>query len=257
VAVSYANGGLPRYPRKGWCFGETSRWYYPPKDAFEPLYDFVRTHRALLDDYEAVTQVGVLFANPSGDPSGPLKRVCESLVNLNVPFGVVVAGNEWVPNRLSPEDAMRFELLLLPDPVKTDAAQQKVVENWKSRKAAISVSPKDEVGELLAGRVDPLASLESKSRVWLFPRAIPGSKTAPAVCHLVNWDYDAGKNHATPQKDVKIRLRGKLTGDSPVTKVTYHTIGEPPQPLAFAARENAVHVTVPEVELWGVVTMEH
>jgi hypothetical protein len=93
--------------------------------------------------------------------------------------------------------------------------------------------------------------------VWLFPRAIPGSKTAPAVCQLVNWDYDAGKNHATPQKDVKIRLRGKLTGDSPVTKVTYHTIGEPPQPLAFAARENAVHVTVPEVELWGVVTMEH
>lgn len=256
IAASYANGGLPRYPRKGWCFGETSRWYYPPKEAFEPLYDFVRTHQELFDDYEAVAQVGVLFADPSANPSGSLKRICESLVNLNVPFGVVVAGNEWVPNRLAPGDAKRFDLLLIPEPVKLDAGQQQVVEGWKNQKTAISISQKDDVAQRLAGRLDPLTALESKSSVWLFPRVIPGKKGASTVCHLINWDYDAQKNQTTPQKAVKVRLGSALAGGRCTTKVTYHAIGKGPQSLEFMVRNDGLHVTVPEVELWGILRLE-
>jgi hypothetical protein len=256
VAASYANGGLPRYPRKGWCFGETSRWYYPPKESFEPLYDFVRTHRELLDGYENVAQVGVVYADPSSGPTSLQKHVCESLVGLNVPFGIVVAGNQWVPNRLSPEDAQRFELVLIPEPAGLDAAQRQVVEGWKKQKAAITVSEKEDVHQLLAGRVDPLTSLEGNHSVWLFPRAIPGSKGSSLVCHLVNWSYDSQKNEALPQTDVKIRLRSARTGDSRVTRVTFHTIGKAAQSLPFAVLEDAIHVAIPEVELWGILQLE-
>lgn len=210
----------PRYPRKGWCFGDTSRWYYPPQEDFEPLYDFVRTHRDLFDDYEAIEQVGVVFAKPSSNPASPLKRVWESLVNLNVPFGIVVAGDEWVPNRLSPDDVKRFELLLIPEPVTLDTAQRQVVEGWKSQKAAISISQQDDVGPRLAGRIAPLVSLESDSAVRFFPRTVPGRRGAPVVCHLVNWSYDGQANRALPQRDVKVRLRSAIAGDCHVTRVT-------------------------------------
>ena len=256
IAGSYANGGLLRYPRKGWCFGDTSRWYYPPKAEFEPLYDFVRTHRALFDDYEAVTQVGVVFTQPSNNPTRALKHVTESLVNLNIPFGIVVAGNQWVPNRLSPRDADRFGVILIPDAAELDAAQQQVVEAWKQRKAVIPVSPTDDMGQHLSGRVDSLVAVDGSSSIRLFPRMIPDRAGAPVVCHLVNWGYDAQANRTPPEKDVPVRLRTALIGGSRVSKVAYHTIGKPAQALDFAVRDGAIHVTVPEVALWGVLELE-
>jgi hypothetical protein len=75
------------------------------------------------------------------------------------------------------------------------------------------------------------------------------------VCHLVNWGYDAATNQTPPQKDVRLRLRTALAGGSRITKVTYQTVGKPAQALDFAVRDEAIHVTIPEVALWGVLEM--
>lgn len=256
IAANYANGGLMRYPRKGWCFGDVGRWYYPSKEEFEPIYDFVRTHRRLFDDYQAVEQVGLVFTQPSANPTSALKHATESLVNLNVPFGLLVAGNEWVPNRLLPADADRYEVLLLAAPVVLDAAQQRAVDEWKKRRPVLTVAPTDDVSRLLAGRIDPLVAVDGTSPVRLFPRAIPGNPAAPVVCHLVNWGYDAATNLTPPQQNVRLRLRTALAGGVRVTRVTYHTIGKPAQTLEYAVRGDVLHVTVPEVALWGVLELE-
>ena len=110
----------------------------------------------------------------------------------------------------------------------------------------------------LSGRHIPmgLVGLDTKHAIRLFPRAIPGRKGAPVVCHLVNWSYGASSNQVTPQKDLRVRLRSSIAGGSRVTNVIYHTVGKAPQTLAFAARDNLIHVTVPEVELWGILQLD-
>lgn len=264
IAATYANGGLPRYPRRGWCKmgkGGEIEWYDAPKAEFEPLYDFVRTHRDLLDGYENIAQVGVLSSEQSADISGPagvpIRHVAESLVDLNMPFGVLLAGDRFLPQRLSPDDVRRFELILVPAATKLDAAQQQVVNGWLRSGAAFAVSPADEVSAQLAGRVSPLVALESKHDVRLFPRAIPGNQAAPIVCHLVNWAYDGATNQTPAQKDIRVRLRSALTGGAQVTKIIYHSVGRPAQSLPFTIRDGAVQVTVPDLELWGVLEVQH
>lgn len=71
----------------------------------------------------------------------------------------------------------------------------------------------------------------------------------------MNWTYGDASNWAVPQKDLQVRLRSAQTGGAGVAKVTYHTAGKTLQDLAFAFRDNAIHVIVPEVELWGVLRL--
>lgn len=263
VAATYANGGLPRYPRKGWAdiTDGVVDWYFPPKEEFKPLYDFVRSHRTLFDPYENVAQVGVVFAERpaaviGGGPASSLKHVVESLVNLNVPFATAIAGERLLTQRLSPADSQRFEVILVPESARLSGEQQQLVDTWKKQGIAFTVSPKDDVAKLIAGRVTSWVAVESKHDVCLFPRVIPGDKSAPLVCHVVNWNYDPATNQTPPQKDVQISLRTELTG-AKVTKVVYHTPEKAAQTLAFTLRDGAVHVIIPGLALWGVLEVRH
>ncbi len=257
IALTHANGGSLRYPRKGWIFSETTPWYYPPKQAFEPLYDFVRKHRELFDDYEAFQQVGVLFTQVDQSCGGkyytPLKHVCAGLVNANIPFGVAVAGDELLAKRLTGDEADRFDVMLIPEPIRLIDGQAEIVERWQAEGIAVAIKPGDDVAEKIAGHVQPLVSLESNSRVWLFPRAIGGKTDASWVCHVVNAAYDAKRNLVVKQENVVASFANSLWKGRPPGTVTYHTIGQPPRVLPLAHAGDLLRVMIPEVDLWGIL----
>ena len=257
VAFSYANGSALRYPRKGWVFSAETPWYFPPKEDFEPLYAFIRGHRELFDDYEAVQQVGVLFTQSRQGGGGsyyrPLRHVCANLVELNVPFGMAVAGDELLANRLQGDEAERFEVMLIPEPIRLIDGQQEIVQRWKERGRAISVKREDDVAAKIKDRVKPLVVVEDDSGVWLFPRHIPGKADAPVVCHVVNAKYDAGRNQVVRQENVMASFADSLWKGQLPSEVTYYTIGRPPQVQQLADGAGKVRVTIPEVDLWGIL----
>lgn len=260
IAFTYANGGAMRYPRKGWVFSDTAPWYFPPKDEFEPVYDFVRRHRELLDDYEAVEQVGVLFSQSQQGAGGayytPLKHVCAGLVDLNIPFGFAVAGDELLARRLVGDETNRFEIMVIPEPVRLVDGQQEIVDRWKAEGRAVGITLDDEVAVHLHDRITPLVSVESHSDVWLFPRMVTARNDAPLVCHLVARKYDPRTNRTVPQQNVHVLLDRRLIGPKGVRRVIYHTIGRGTREIAFDARGSGVHVVVPEVELWGILSID-
>lgn len=260
IAFTYANGGAMRYPRKGWVFSEATPWYFPPQAEFEPLYAFIRQNRGLFDDYEAVEQVGVLFTQTTGGfgvayYSG-LKQVCASLVTQQIPFGFALAGDEQLANRLTGGEAARFEVMLIPEPIRLIDGQQAIVERWKAEGKAIAIAPGDDVRAKIGDRVKSFAALEGASDVWLFPRVAPGAGKAPVVCHLVTSKYDAKANQTTAQTNVRVRLSAALWGRSPARRVTYHAINRAPRELPFESVGSAIRVTVPEVNLWGILKVE-
>lgn len=256
IAVTHANGGSLRYPRKGWIFSETTPWYYPPKQAFEPLYAFVRTHRELFDDYSAFEQVGVLFTQSRGSGGSPyytpVKHVCAGLVNANIPFGMAVAGDELLANRLTGDEAKRFEVMLIPEPIRLINGQEEIIRQWKQQGHAVEVRRQDDVAAKLRGRVQPLVTLESDSKVWIFPRKIPDALEAPLVCHVINSQYDAGSNKHIAQQDVCVRLASALFNGAAPRQVTYYTIGQAPRQLTVDATADGYYVTLPRVDVWGV-----
>jgi hypothetical protein len=251
-----------RYPRKGWCFGETSRWFYPKKEDYEPLYAFIRNNPGLFDDYEAVEQVGVLYAHHGeaigGNSFRPLRYVCGSLVENNIPFGAAVAGDAWLSNRLHKDAIDRFELMLIPEPLKIDTQQKSIVEEWEQTQKGkiLHVREPDDVGKMLKGRITPLVALGSKSTIWLFPRKIKNTPDAPVVCHVYNYQYDDKTNRMTPQRNVQIAMSTQLFNGKTAKRVMYYSFEGAPVELPFKTDGNGISLTIPAVELWGILKVE-
>lgn len=262
IAFNYANGANFRYPRKGWCYGNTSRWYYPEKKEIEPVYSFIRDNRELFDNYEAVEQIGVLYTHIgkgnllSGEYYKPLRYVCGQLVNSNIPFGTPVAGDNWLVNRIVEEDIDRFEVMLIPEPYKISKEQQQVIDTWKIKKPVIHVKEGDDPEPLLKGKIKPLLSLDSKNKVWLFPRHNILDEKAPLICHVLNHDFNAAINKNNLQKNICISLSQRLMGESEIKSVYYYTIGSEPIKMNYKIEADNIYIEIPELELWGVIKVE-
>ncbi len=258
IALSYANGGPMRYPRKGWCT-EGDPWYYPPKEEFEPLYDFVRKHRRLLDGYEAVEQVGVVFTQSQGGAGAPyytpLKYVCERLVQQSVSFGFAVAGDELLANRLSEDEADRFAVVLVPQPIRLVGRQREIVARWKAEGKAVGVNVGDDVAELLRDRVKPLVRVDPQEKVWVFVREKPDDTASPIVCHVIASEYDPATNRTKRQSDVEVWLSSDwLGGDGRGPKeIVYHAPGERSCPVPVTREPGGLLITIPTVDLWGIL----
>ena len=126
IAQAYAHGHVFMAPDKMWTLrnaGEPDRWYHSNPGDYEPLYHFIRDYPELFDGYESVATVALIFSNNAvrqylGDrlssghlggqnrsaPRTDLAEACFALSRANVPFHLIVAGDDWVEDRLLDAD---------------------------------------------------------------------------------------------------------------------------------------------------------
>ena len=65
IALSYAFGHALMAPQRQWCYTQEkgTHWYDGPTDKYAPLYRFIRRQARLLDGYQAVAPVAVVYDN--------------------------------------------------------------------------------------------------------------------------------------------------------------------------------------------------
>ena len=251
IAEAYASGHYFMVPHHQWCYTQEkgTHWYDGRPEDFAGLYQFVRSNAPLFDDHEPVVRVGVLYSNTAyrnGDRS--FDAICQALARANVPFGVAAAGDEFVPKALTAEDLARFDTLITFASAKLDERSAAAVDAW-AKKGRLIVW-RDEAD--LLGQVASPVAVEGAEHIWVLPRARPGGGARSLVCHLVNRNYDAAKDGPSPLKDVTVELRRVLDGPRP-RRCTLYQPGEAPVELQVDADADRIRVTVPELELWGVL----
>ena len=111
----------------------------------------------------------------------------------------------------------------------------------------------------------PIA-IEGADKVIAVARAIPGRPDAPAIVHLLNRDYDRPTDSMKKQKNVKVTLRHDLFGGRSFTKATLYCPpavlnrqdpgASDPVSLPIQPAGKGVSVTLPELDLWGILKLE-
>lgn len=269
IAESYACGGNFIVPHKEWGFvqppGEPPRsTAYPdnPKN-FAPLYKFVRDHADLLDDYEAITQVALLYdykasrlqggGTPMPQTPGTkpveLHEICLELANANIPFGMVVAGGEPFDHQLTPSDLEEYELVIVNEPVAVVGKQKTLLDSWAKNG---KVFRWQQGLPALRSRLETLIKVEPGD-VWALPRAIPGRADTPLVCHVLNRAYDARAERLVLRENVRMGIHKKIFGGRGHQKCEF--LVEQKSPVELSVRETGefVEVTIPRLELWGIL----
>jgi hypothetical protein len=252
IAQAYAFGHQFMPPVHQWCYTKEkgTHYYDPPTEEFAGICRFVREHAALLDGYEAVASVGLLYSNAAVRRyQWQVREACKALALANVPFRLVLAGDDWMTDRLEADDLAGLKALIYTEPTFLDERQQAVLD------AAADVRVLWPDSARLAQLAPPMVEVAGADNVTVVPRAKPGDGRAPFVCHLVNRNYVLETDSAAPQREFVVRLSDDLFG-APIAGATLYAPGREPVVLAVDRADGAIRLTIPELDLWAVVALE-
>ena len=265
VAFAYANGHLFIVPNNVWCYSEEKgeHAYRGPEEVFLPLYRFIRHNERLLDHYDPIEQLGVVY-RPGGpiEVAGsdglrrrrwvdPFSDTCEELVEARYPFGVVFPGRTSRSRRFSEQGLEQFERVVIPEGVVLQGKDKEVLESLKRTGRAVPwTDPESALRD-----VDPLVRIAEGKRVWVFPRKNKKDPAAPIVCHLFNPCYDAKRDAMIEQTDIVISLRSDLANRR-IRKAIFSTPYEEPRELPVRSVRGRIEVTLSKLTLWGILSLK-
>jgi len=255
VALSYAYGHNFMAPHRQWCYTKEkgTHWYTGPTEEYAWLYRFVRRQARLLDRYEAVAPVAVVYDNAARRKGrGNIEPICTALAQRNVPLTVLVAGDDWLDYRLRREQLAPFRAVIVAEPLHMDPAQREPIEQAR-RDGRLVVWPDEERLEKL---VPAPVVVEGSQHVGVVVRAIPGQADSPVVVHLLNRLYDGEKDAMVPQQNVTLRLRRDLLDGHQFTRATMYVPKGEPVALKVTSDDQYTTVRIPELDLWGIVELE-
>ena len=257
IALSYACGHNFMAPHRQWCYTKEkgTHWYPGPTEEYAYLYQFVRQSARLLDGYEAAAPVAVVYDNAARRKGlGNIEPICTALAARNVPFTVVVAGDDWLDYRLDAGQLARFRAVIVPkdhDRSAIDAAQKQLLEKVRAE-GRLVVWPDD---ERLAKLVPAPVVVDGSDQVAVFPRVRTAAGAAPAVVHLLNRRYDGASDAMVPQESFTVRLHRELFAGRTFTKTVLHAPKEPAQTLEVTTDGPYLAVKVPRLVLWGILEL--
>ena len=254
VALSYAYGHNLMAPHRQWCYTQEkgTHWYTGPAEEYAWLYRFVRQNARLLDGYEAVAPVAVVYDNAARRKGrGNIEPISTALAERNVPFTVVVAGDDWLDYRLEAKRLGRFKAVIVPKQLDMDEPQRELIEQVRSDGRLIVWPDQKRLERLVPTPV----VVEGSEQVGVVPRAISGDETSPVVVHLLNRRYDGEKDSMIPQQQFTLRLRCDLLGGRRFTRATLHAPKTEPVALELTSDGKYTTVKVPELKLWGIVEL--
>ena len=260
VAFAYANGHLFIVPNNVWCYSEEKgeHAYRGPEEVLLPLYRFIRRNERLLDGYDPIEQIGVVY-RPSGpvEVAGkrrwvdPFSETCGELVEAHYSCGVLFPGRSSRGHGLSEQALKRFDRVVIPEGVVLRGKEKAILDSWKRQGRAV---PWADPESALHG-IEPLVRIAEGKRVWIFPRKNKKNPAAPIVCHLFNPCYDVKHDTMIEQTNIVISLRSDLANHH-VRKVIFYTPYEEPRELPVRSVQGRIEVTLPELTLWGILSLK-
>ena len=255
IAESYAFGQCFMAPgRRQWCYTKEkgTHWYEAKPQDYADLYQFVRQNAALFDRADAVPQVGVLFSHAAWrrgrkDP----QAAAFALLEANIPFTLLAAGDDLLPLRLDPAALAACEKIVVPAEPMLDPADRAVLDRLPPEKLLVW---KD--APALVAAIAPWLSIEGARDVWALPRRDTTDPRAPLLVHLVNRRYDFATDRLTAQSRFVLHLRDALTGAHKPARCRAFTPGAEPADLPIEPEPGGLRVSLPELNLWTILRFE-
>ncbi len=256
AALSYAHGHMLMAPHRQWCYTQEkgTHWANFPAEELAWVYRFVRQSERLLDRYEAVAPVGVVYdmaAQRRGRDD--IRAVAVALAERNIPFGIVMAGDDWLPDyRLTAEKLARFRAVVVPKDLAMDDGQKALLDEAAAGGRLVTWPDDAKLEALLPSPVIVVGS----EHVAVVPRSVPDDAAAPVIVHLVNRQYDGEKDAMVVQRDFSLRLRTDLFPGRTFARATMHAPREEPKPSLLRIEGDYLELDVPQLDLWAIVELE-
>ena len=271
IVQAYAHGHVFMAPDKMWTHrfaGEPDRWYHSKPGDYEALYHFVRDYPDLFDGYESVASVALIFSNnavrqylgerlSSGHlggqnrsaPKTDLVQACLALSAANVPYRIIVAGDDWIDDRLLDTDLSRFRAVVRFEPSHLNDEQEAYLARAANQLLTWSTS------EDLITAVGHDIMLAGADNLSVLPRIQPDNEVSPLICHLLNSNYDPQTDSYHKQSNVELTIEADMLSRV-YRSATLFAPGQAPAAIECRASDRATTITIPNLDMWAILKLE-
>lgn len=252
IAQAYANSALFMTPVHMWAPLAPDGWYTSNWGNSDYIYNFIYDNAVLFDDYTPKSKASFLLPY-KGLRYGKsrTKGTVRILTENNIPFNIIVAGDDWLEHELHDDDFINAEVILVNSDIEyLDEEQQVFLDQYADK--VVEYDDLNSIFELTPRAFDVSIGNE---KISIFPRENNINPEPTYVCHLINRDYDANSNEITVHNfeiivdtsffeeeiaDAKLLRPGKDTVD-----------------LLLRVAENGFKVTILNLEEWGIIMFEN
>ena len=270
IAQDYAFGHCLMAPIRQWAYTKEkgTHWYQSRPEDFAHLYRFVRRNTTLLDDYNAVGLVGLLYSNAAARRGiGPTRDACLWLAKHNIPFELALAGDDWLDVKLTSATLGRYRALVVAEPTLLADQQKNTLDQFAAARKVVKWDVKKGLDEaaLLKLLPEPIA-IEGAENVIGVARAVRDEPDAPAIVHLLSRNYDQPTDSMKKLGNFTLKLHRDLFHGRSFTKATLYAPptaldrqnpgASEPVSLRIEPTGSGVAISVPELDLWGIVKLE-
>ncbi|MCY4022129.1 MAG: hypothetical protein OXF32_01635 [Anaerolineaceae bacterium] len=270
MAQAAALGHVFMVPAKMWTLrvpGEADRWYYSDPGDYEEICHFIRDHAGLLDEYESLASVALVFSNLAvrrfvgetrvgrlggqerSAPDTPLHRATLALTHANIPARLLVAGDGMLPDQLATADLDAFQAVVRFEPSPLTEEQETRLQRASDRLHTFRST------EALLATLERPLTLEGAAGIVAVPRHQPQDPGAPAIVHLLNTNYDAEGDAYHEQREFTLVLKHWLYGRE-FSGARLHAPGEPAQALDCVNDDDETRVRVSRLDMWAILELE-
>jgi hypothetical protein len=253
VAESYAFGHRLMAPHHQWCYTteKGTHWWDCRTEDFAPLYRWVTEHRDLFDGFETAGGVVLVFNSPAyfrGQDRS--EEAAGWLASHSVQYRCVVAGGDWVDERLDREALLGADKVVVGSRECLDADQEATLDAVEQAGKLVTWTGPESAAALLPYAVEVTPS----ENVWALVRANP--LTGEVAVHLLNRGYDLGADGVTPISDVRVSIDRSLLGGRAFAIATAYAVPAPErEPVSPSQDGDRVSFRLPRLDLWSIVVL--
>ena len=267
IAQAYAYGHQFMMPIRACAFGSQ---YYPTTDHYACLANWIKKVKYLLDGYESISDTAVVLKLDSFKKERDKKNIiqlCSILAHKNILYHIVIQGNDFFEKELTIKDFEGCSQTIIALPVYFTDKELSLIKKFSGNGVVLMADEKAiKNGIPSLQHIDtPIKTKEAKS-VFALPRIKTTKHNGSSlVFHLLNRDYDAEKFTMKPKGPFKLIVKNNLLFNHSVSKAVLHQpilsdklktekLGVF-QELAIKQMESKIEITVPFIDLWGIIEL--
>ncbi|MFC2099051.1 hypothetical protein ACFLSP_04820, partial [Bacteroidota bacterium] len=261
IAQAYAMGSIFTIPGNAWIGGRDS--WDPGWENHADIYSFIHDNRALIDDYKALSNVGLVYSVYASlleeDMHGSktaLKSV-EYLIKQNISFDLLIFGDPARPIAPTAGQLKKYNVIVHDSDFQyLSSEQDQLLEGVASR--LVSFEDRDNIFGNLPAKIDVLKNNEVQNDLISALPRISSKPDAPYVLHLLNRKYNPEEDKAQQQKDISVKITTGLFPE-PIIGARLHEPGKTSRDLTLQTDNlgNLILEIGTFEPCWGLVELKH
>ncbi|NMC19926.1 MAG: hypothetical protein GYA33_05835, partial [Thermogutta sp.] len=177
------------------------------------------------------------------------------LADANVPFAVVVHGDDWLPGyRITKETLERYRLLVVPGDLQPDSELAALLQAGKEEARVVVWSG---VAAIHARLGEPVR-IQGTDRVLVVPRVCVREDGSTLAVHLLNRAYRKEDDRMEPRPPFQVTLSPDVLGRpaDAFRKATLYAPRAEPAAVSVQAVEQGLRIDVPGLDFWSIVELQ-